>query len=163
MIDRLFPHPRLSLTLVVVWLMLVNEVTLGQAVVGGALGLVVPLLTAPYWPGKPRVARGGKLAGFCLLVLRDVVTANVVVARLILFHRNETLSPAFFTVPLALRQPEAITLLAGAITMTPGTVSCDLSADGRSLLVHALDAPDPDAVRDEIKSRYEKRLMEIFP
>jgi multicomponent K+:H+ antiporter subunit E len=65
-------------------------------------------------------------------------------------------------IPLDLRQPEAITVLAGTITLTPGTVSADLSEDGHSLLVHALDAPDPDAIRDEIKTRYERRLMEIF-
>jgi len=41
-------------------------------------------------------------------------------------------------------------------------VSSDVAADGRSLLVHCLDAPDPDAVRDEIKTRYEARLKEIF-
>ena len=46
--------------------------------------------------------------------------------------------------------------------MTPGTLTADLSADGRLLLVHALHAPDPDAVRDEIKSRYEARLQRIF-
>ena len=65
-------------------------------------------------------------------------------------------------VPLDLRSPEAITVLAGTITMTPGTVSATLAADGGSLLVHALDTDDPDAVRDEIKTRYERRLMEIF-
>ena len=48
------------------------------------------------------------------------------------------------------------------ITLTPGTVSCDLSRDGRSLLVHCLHAPDPDAVLSEIKTRYESRLKEIF-
>jgi len=66
------------------------------------------------------------------------------------------------TIPLDLRSPEAITVLAGTITMTPGTVSADLSADGRALLVHCLDADHPDAVRDEIKTRYERRLKEIF-
>jgi multicomponent K+:H+ antiporter subunit E len=66
------------------------------------------------------------------------------------------------TVPLELRTPEAITTLAGTITMTPGTLTADVSAEGHALLVHCLDAPDPDAVRDEIKSRYERRLMEIF-
>lgn len=163
MTARLLPHPRLSLLLVLIWLMLVNEFSLGALVLGAAIGLAVPLLTAPYWPGSPRIADGWRLAGFVALVLRDVVTANIAVARLILFHGNASLRPAFIVLPLELRQPEAITLLAGAITMTPGTVSCDLSADGRSLLVHVLDAPDPDAVRDEIKDRYEKRLMEIFP
>ena len=46
--------------------------------------------------------------------------------------------------------------------MTPGTVSSDISACGRVLLVHCLDAPDPDTVRDQIKQRYERRLKEIF-
>ncbi len=72
------------------------------------------------------------------------------------------MSPAWVPIPLDLRSPEAITVLAGTITLTPGTVSAEFSADGRELLVHALDAPDPDAVRDEIKSRYERRLKEIF-
>ena len=67
------------------------------------------------------------------------------------------------TIPLALTSPEAITVLAGTITMTPGTVSAELSADGRALLVHGLDVPDPDALVAEIKSRYEARLLEIFP
>ena len=58
--------------------------------------------------------------------------------------------------------PEAITVLAGAITMTPGTVSSDLPSEGHNLLVHCLNAPDPEAVRDEIKQRYERRLKEIF-
>ncbi len=73
-----------------------------------------------------------------------------------------SLQPAWITVPLDLNTPEAITVLAGTITLTPGTVTADLAADGRALLVHCLHAPDPDSVRDEIKSRYEARLMRIF-
>jgi multicomponent K+:H+ antiporter subunit E len=61
-----------------------------------------------------------------------------------------------------LRSPEAISILAGTITLTPGTVSANLSDQGHSLLVHALDTDDPDAVRDDIKHRYERRLKEIF-
>ena len=53
-------------------------------------------------------------------------------------------------------------MLAGTITMTPGTVSATLSADGRAILVHCLHTDDPDAVRDTIKTRYERRLKEIF-
>ena len=53
-------------------------------------------------------------------------------------------------------------MLAGTITMTPGTLTADISACGRALLVHCLDTDDPDAVRDEIKQRYERRLKEIF-
>ena len=88
--------------------------------------------------------------------------ANITVAYLILFKRTRSLQPAWICVPLDLRKPEAITALAGTITLTPGTVSCDISSEGHSLLVHCLHAPDPDAVRDEIKERYERRLKEIF-
>ena len=72
------------------------------------------------------------------------------------------MQPNWVCIPLDLRTPEAIAILAGTITLTPGTVSADLSDEGHSLLVHALDAPDPAAVREEIKERYERRLKEIF-
>ncbi len=72
------------------------------------------------------------------------------------------MSPGDESSQFAQRMVEAISLLAGTITMTPGTLTADVSADGRTLLVHALHAPDPDAVRDEIKTRYEARLKRIF-
>jgi multicomponent K+:H+ antiporter subunit E len=56
----------------------------------------------------------------------------------------------------------SISLLASIVTMTPGTVSADVSEGNTSLLVHALDCDDPDALVAEIKQRYEKPLMEIF-
>jgi multicomponent K+:H+ antiporter subunit E len=72
------------------------------------------------------------------------------------------LQPAFIEVPLDLTSELAISLLANTICLTPGTVSARLSPDQRTLLVHALDAPDPDAVRDLIKTRYEAPLKEVF-
>jgi multicomponent K+:H+ antiporter subunit E len=84
------------------------------------------------------------------------------VAYLILFRRGEDLHSQFVTVPLDLRTPEAISTLAGTITMTPGTVSASLSADGRSLLVHCLDTDDPQKTVSDIKARYESRLKRIF-
>lgn len=162
MITRLLPHPLLTLLLVAVWQMLVNYVSLGTLVFGLILGILIPLLTAPYWPDRPRLKNPAMIVEFILVVLWDIVVANVSVAKIILFKRNEDMRPTWVTVPLDLRSPEAITVLAGTITMTPGTVSADVAADGRSLLVHCLDAADPDAVRDDIKQRYERRLREIF-
>jgi len=142
--------------------MLVNYVSLGTLVFGLILGILIPLLTAPYWPDRPRLKNPAMIVEFILIVLWDIVVANVSVAKIILFKRNEDMRPTWVTVPIDLRSPEAITVLAGTITMTPGTVSADVAADGRSLLVHCLDAADPDAVRDDIKQRYERRLREIF-
>ena len=104
----------------------------------------------------------GRMIGYVMIVMWDIMVANVQVAWIVLTRPNSKLRPAWVIVPLDLRTPEAITILAGTITLTPGTVSADLSNEGHSLLVHALDTNDPDAVRDEIKNRYERRLKEIF-
>lgn len=163
MIARLLPHPLLTLLLVVVWQMLVNQVTVGSLLLGLSFGIVIPLVTSPYWLNRPRLRRPLKFIPFAMVVLWDICIANLVVAHAILFKRKADLRSTWIAVPLDLESPEAITVLAGTITMTPGTVSSDISACGRVLLVHCLDAPDPDAVRDQIKQRYEKRLKEIFP
>jgi len=158
----LFPHPLLTLLLAVVWILLQNEVTAGMAVFGLILGIIIPRATAVWWPDSPRGFRMGKMIVYSLIVIWDIFVANVQVAWIVLTRSNASLRPAWVVIPLDLKQPEAISVLAGTITLTPGTVSADLSDNGHSLLVHALDAPDPDAVRDEIKQRYERRLKEIF-
>ena len=159
---RLFPHPVLSLALAALWILLVNHWTLGSLVLAAILATLIPLLSARWWPYRPVIRRPLSLIPYTLLVLRDVIVANFQVARIILFLPNDRIRSAWISVPLDLTSPEAISLLAGTITMTPGTLTADVSADGRALLVHSLHAPDPDAIRDEIKTRYESRLKRIF-
>lgn len=162
MLARLVPHPLLSLALIAVWIGLVNKITLGNLILGALFGLVVPMLTAPYWPDRPKLKRPLVIAEYTLIVLWDIVVANVQVAAIIFFRRNPNIRSHWIPVPLELTSPEAITVLAGTITMTPGTVSATLSADGGAILVHCLHTDDPDGVRDDIKRRYERRLKEIF-
>jgi multicomponent K+:H+ antiporter subunit E len=162
MLHRLFPHPALSLLLVVTWMLLVNEWKLGSLVMALILGIAVPKLTAPYWPDRPKLRNIPAMIDYVAIVLYDIIKSNGIVAWIVLFKRNADLRPAWVTVPLDLRTPEAITVLAGTITLTPGTVSADLSACGRAILVHCLHAPDPEGVVADIKARYESRLKEIF-
>lgn len=162
MISRLIPHPLLSIMLTAVWLGLVNKVTLGNVLLGGVLGIVVPMLTAPYWPDRPTLRRPTVAIRYLLLVLWDIIVANVRVALMIVFKRNDQFRSEWISVPLDLTSPEAITVLAGTITMTPGTVSAMLTADGSAILVHCLHTDDPDAEIANIKRRYEQPLMEVF-
>ncbi|WP_293575994.1 Na+/H+ antiporter subunit E [Phaeobacter sp.] len=162
LLRRIFPHPILTLVLTGTWLLLVNGWSLNSLVFGFGLGVLIPFVTQPYWPQEPRIKSPAKVIAYLALVLYDIVVANITVARIVLFKANAKRHPNWVTIPLDLRTPEAITVLAGTITMTPGTVSADLSDSGHALLVHCLDAPDPAAVRDEIKTRYESRLKEIF-
>ncbi|WP_085854474.1 Na+/H+ antiporter subunit E [Palleronia marisminoris] len=159
---RLLPHPALSLLLAVVWCLLTNSLTVGTLVMAVILGLVVPALTAPYWPHRPSTPKLFRLTSYIILVIWDIVVANARVAFIVLFRSNASMRSEWLVIPLELKTPEAITILAGTITLTPGTVSADLADDGRCLLVHALDSADPAADVRDIKERYERRLKEIF-
>jgi len=158
----LLPHPFLTLLLAGVWVLLQNDFSYGMMVFGLLLGIVIPRATAVWWPDRPHGMRLGRMIIYMIIVLWDILVANIQVAWIVLTRPNSKLRPVWVVVPLELRQPEAISVLAGTITLTPGTVSADLSDEGHSLLVHTLDTDDPDAVRDQIKQRYERRLKEIF-
>lgn len=158
---RLIPHPGLSVLLVIVWLLMANAFTAGALLMGILIGILLPIFTAPFWPGRPDVNYRAGLA-YLLLVLWDIIIANFEVAAIILFRRNRDLRPAWLSIPMDLDTPEAITVLAGTISLTPGTVSSDVSACGNYLLVHALDAADPQAEIARIKARYETRLKRVF-
>lgn len=159
---RLLPHPLLTLLVALVFVFLMNEATPGVVVLGLLLGIAIPLITAPFWPGRPRLKAPLTVCGYAVIVLWDIVVSNIEVAKLILFRRGHSLRTRYVTVPLDLTTPEAIATLAGTITMTPGTVSADLSADGKALLVHCLDTGDPEGAVASIKTRYERRLKRIF-
>lgn len=162
MIRRLFPHPALSFMLMIVWLLMSNTVSVGGILLGIAFGIGLPIFTAAFWPNRPRLRFGRAMAEYLAIVLYDIVVANFQVAWLILFRRNADLRSQWLVVPVDLTSPEALTMLAGTISLTPGTVTADTSAGGRHLLVHALDVADPAAEVARIKARYEARLARIF-
>jgi multicomponent K+:H+ antiporter subunit E len=157
----IWPRPVLSSLIAVTWLLLQQSLTLPQWLVAGLLAWWVPrALNGLLGKTPPLRLRPGvwKLTG---RVLVDIVVANVTVARLAL-SMSTAPRPAWITLPLELRHPNGIAVLATIITTTPGTVSCVIDEDAGTLLIHALDCTDPQAVIDDIKCRYEKPLMEIF-
>jgi multicomponent K+:H+ antiporter subunit E len=159
--SRVLPHPILSTILMMLWLLLVNELSAGHLLLGALLGWAVPLYTARFWPEEVRVRRPLVLLRFSVVVLYDIVVANVTVARLIL-GPSERMQPAFLTMPLTLRSEVAISLLASTISLTPGTVSAFLSADRRCLIIHSLHTTEPDELIATIRRRYEQPLKEVL-
>lgn len=158
----LLRHPVLIAVLALVWVLLVNDFSWGALVFGVLLGAAITAITSSWWPDGVKLRNPLAMIEYAGIVLWDIVVSNVQVAYLVLFRRGDSLQSQFVTVPLALESPEAIATLAGTITMTPGTLSADVSADGRSLLVHCLETTDPAGTVAGIKSRYESRLMRIF-
>lgn len=161
MLDRLnFPQPWLSLILFTVWQLLSDGVSGGSVVMGLVLAWLIPQLTQGFWPERPAFIRSWRLPLYLVRVLLDIVVASFSVARLILSPRKP--QPMFVCYPLDLEHPLAISILASTISLTPGTVSADVSDDNKVLLIHALDAQSEQEVIDTIKVRYEKPLLEMF-
>jgi len=160
-VKRWLPAPLLSATLLVVWLLLNNTLDAAHLLLGAVLAVVVPWFTERLRPERPRLRRPLAIARLGLVVLWDIVLSNIEVARRIL-GPEAAIRPAFVWVPLDIDDPHAIVTLAGIITMTPGTLSAELSANGRHLLVHAFNVDDEPALIAQIKARYEAPLKEIF-
>ena len=160
LLDRVLPFPSLSLILWLAW-MLLSGFTAGHALLGAVLAVLLPLTTRPFWPNVPRIRNLPRMFGFVVVVLYDIIVANVSVAIKGL-GPLKSLRPGFVEFPVDLDDDFAIALLASTISLTPGTVSADVSQDRQTLLIHALDVDDPAALVAEIKQRYERPLKEIF-
>jgi multicomponent K+:H+ antiporter subunit E len=158
---RLFPHPVLTVALILIWLLLVNSFTFGHLLLGTILGIAIPHFSQKFWPERVRIAHPLRLLRFILVIGYDILTANITVARLIVW-RADRLHPGFFTIPLEVKSDMAISLLANIISLTPGTLSARLSPDRRELLVHALHLDDAAEQIATIKQRYERPLLEIL-
>lgn len=159
--QRLLPHPILSFSLAIIWLLLTNSFAPGQIVLGLLLGWAIPFFALQFWPDKLKIHKPLTLLKFTWILLHDIVEANFMVARRIL-GKPENLRPAFIVVPIDLNSDFAMSILASVSCLTPGSLSALLAPDRKSILMHTLDVEDADAFIHTIKTRYEQPLKEIF-
>lgn len=103
--------------------------------------------------------RGWGLVWFVACFAKELVLANIAVARTVLFQHRRDLAPDFLTYDLGGLTEFEIVVLTHCITLTPGTTSVEVREGRRELLVHALDARDPEAVRVSIKQGLETPLL----
>ncbi len=155
---RLLPTPLLSLALFGLWLLLNQSASAGQLV----LAIAIPLLTAGLRPLPVRIRRPGTVLRLMLTVAADTVRSNLAVIRLLLSPGPRRHPADFVHVPLDVRDPNALAVLATIVCITPGTAWAELSLDRSMLLLHVLEVDDAQAIAAHIKQRYERPLMEIF-
>lgn len=159
---KLIPHPLLTLTLVVLWLVL-TRFSLGQLVLGTLVGLIAGRAYASLTPDRSRLRRPDLVLRLMAIVAVDIARSNIAVARLILgggrYGRRHS---GFVRIPLDLREPNALATLAIIVTATPGTAWFAYDPDSGELLLHVFDLVDEDGWVHLIKTRYEALLLEIF-
>lgn len=160
LIDRLLPHPFVSVIVAISWLMLGQSAELYDFIVAFILGLIIPKLIQPFIVRTPNIhwKEAIKLA---FVVLWDIIVCNIRVAKQVL-GPTKNLHPKWYRVPLDTEHEHVNTLLAMIITTTPGTVSAGIDQERGDILVHSLNTDDPEADILEIKMRYEAPLMSIF-
>ena len=159
---RWLPSLPLSVTVFCFWLLMNDEISVGQVVMALVLALVIPPFAARLDREFARIGRLRSVPRMLGVLLWDIVQANVTVALQVLGPERK-IRPGFIWVPLDIDNIHGIAALTSIITLTPGTVSSALSDDRRHLLVHVLNLYDADDVIRQIKTRYEAPLMEIFP
>ncbi|WP_437291986.1 Na+/H+ antiporter subunit E [Sorangium sp. So ce406] len=151
----------LNLFLAIVWVTLVGHVTVGGLVFGFLLGYLLLLglrrLIGPttYFEKLPG------LLSFMLFYAREMVRANLRVARDVLSIRRRS-RPGIVAVPLDLTTDLEITVLTILLALTPGTFGLDVSSDRTVLFIHAMFVDSADALRETIKNDLERRVKELF-
>ena len=153
---------RMAILMALVWVSLTGELSLANAVFGLLLGGLVTAVSRPLDPDPFGKIRPLKVAGLLLYLGWEILVANLKVVAAVLGPRR-FLRPALVAVPLDATTDSQIALLSNLISLTPGTLSLDVSPDRRTLYVHAMSTSSPDALRREIKEGFERRILEAFP
>jgi len=161
-LTRLLPHPLVSASLLVLWLLLNQTLSFGQFLIGCVAALAGGRILTSLQLPKARIRRPGAFLRLLALVLVDVVRSNIAVGRIILGLAGQRRTSGFVNIPLDLRDPYGLAVLACIITATPGTLWVNFDAGEGILMIHVLDLIDEREWIRTIKGRYERHLMEIF-
>lgn len=159
---RLAPAPLLSAALLAMWLVLARSTSAGQILMGLALAIAVPLMTASLRPTTVRVRRPRVVVRFILRVGYDVLVSNIQVARGVLARGSSRPRSRFVIIPLELRDPLGLAALTMVTTVVPGTVWTEIALDRSALMLHVWNVEDEERFVARFKDRYEKPLREIF-
>lgn len=159
---RVLPAPLLSLALLVLWLLLNQSMSPSHLLVGFALAVLIPLATRGLRPLPVRVRHPMAILRLSARVAVDAVQSNLHALRLFAWPKSRQHAPGFVLIPLDVRDPNALAVLAMIVCITPGTAWAELSSDHSMLMLHLLELGDEATVVADIKRRYEAPLMEIF-
>ncbi|HWM44315.1 MAG TPA: Na+/H+ antiporter subunit E [Burkholderiales bacterium] len=160
--NRRLRFPLLFLSLLAMWLALNQSLAPGQILLGAALALGGTAAFASLQVPQARMRRPAAIAQLLWLVFADIVRSNIAVARIVLGSAARKRTAGFLSMPLELRHPGGLAVMACIVTATPGTSWAGYDAQRNILTIHVLDLIDEQAWIHTIKHRYERRLLEIF-
>lgn len=153
----------LVVILALIWVAITGSFSGLNLLFGGLVGGVALLLLRGSVTGPTHLKRARRALSLLGLFLYELVVSALRVAVTVLRPDMKTIiRPAIVAVPLTVKSDKEITLLANLITLTPGTLSVDLSPDKALLYVHTLTFDTKEAMIAEIKNGFEKKILEVF-
>ncbi|GAB1487888.1 Na+/H+ antiporter subunit E [Opitutaceae bacterium] len=160
--NRFLPYPVLTASLLVLWLLLQQSLSLGHLLLGSIIAMIAGQAMAALQPERPKVRRPLKVLKLVLLVTLDIIRSNIAVTRIIFQDRPRKQTDGFLIVPLQLTDSFGLTILSCIVTATPGSAWLEYDAENSTVLIHVLDLVDEKEWIKTLKDRYETLLMEIF-
>ncbi|MEX3014076.1 Na+/H+ antiporter subunit E [Gymnodinialimonas hymeniacidonis] len=152
----------LNIALAVAWAALTGEITLVNLLVGFGLGSAALFVTRPLFPGCDRYfKRTFRWLRLVITFLWELVASSVQVVFDVLTPQHMA-RPGIVSVPLDVKDEMAVLVLTNYISLTPGTLSLDVTEDCNTLYIHAMFADDPDEIRRQIKEGVERRVKEAM-
>ena len=150
-----------NLLLAIVWVAITGSTSFLNLVLGFVLAAIALGIVRSSYGGVLYLGRIRSILTLLMLFLSELVKSAWAVSVAVMSPRMDV-KPGIFAFPLTVDRDFEIALLANLITLTPGTLSVDVSEDRKTLYVHALDCSDPDAIRRSIADGFERRIMEAF-
>jgi len=149
----------LNILLALAWMVVNADFSVTGLVVGLILGHVAMFMARPLYPDDRFFKRLWGGIWFFLWFLKELWVSSVKVAAAVL-KPDMGNRPGVIAMPLDAKTDLEITLLANCITLTPGTLSLDVSPDRSTLYIHAMFVDDPEALKRETKETMERRILE---
>lgn len=148
-----------NLALALLWSFLSPRPSLTTFATGFVLGFAVVAGGRRLFKNSDYTGRVWAIGRFLWSFLREFLLSNLALVRVVLFRRRDQIQPGFLTYDVSGLTPVEIQILTHCISLTPGTATVDWMEDGRSLLLHALDARDPAAIRRSIDRGLREPLL----
>lgn len=150
-----------NLALALVWSAVLGSFSLANLAAGFALGFGALALAGDRLGGARYARKTGRAVEFAAFFLTELVLASVRVGVDVLTPRHRA-RPGIVAVPLDAKTDGEITLFANLVSLTPGSLSIDLSEDRGTLFVHVMFLDDAEAFRRDVKAGFERRVLELL-
>ncbi|MBP2078118.1 Na+/H+ antiporter subunit E [Oceanobacillus polygoni] len=149
-----------NLIIAVTWTFLQNSFTATSFLFGYIIGIIILFILRRFLVFNFYMNRVWAIIKLIMLFIIELIKANIDVVKIVLSPKLNN-QPGIVAVETRLESEVEITLLAALISLTPGTVSMDFSADGKTIYIHSIDVPDKEDMIDQIQNSFERAIMEV--